>query len=630
MEVLIAFIKSLLKKFTNKSLMNKTENQEKKLKEIFIRLLLITVSGVIVYSNSFNASWHLDDYGAIVNNFRIKDLSATVKSLVFNPRGICDLTFAANYYFSRENVFGFHVANLAIHLISAYMVYFLISLTIILSEINDVDESSNFRNLPLLGSLIFLTHPIQTQAVTYIIQRYTSLATMFYLMSLVFFIKSRMNLLETNSKFFSKKYLPFYFSSLICAFLAMRTKEIGVTIPVIFLLYALIFFKFSKKDIRITFISLSPYFILLLIILILRIFLVSPDFSGLETAIDSSFKDPIARITHEQYAITSINVILTYIRLLFFPVNQNIYYTYQISDSIFSNYTYLSILSHIGILIFAAVMFRKSRLIAFGVFWFYITLSVESGIILIGDVIFEHRLYLPSVGFVIFFIGLLLLKIKWKNLFYAFTFVIIALLSIAAYNRNFVWYNDETLWNDSIAKSEKNSVAYYNLGNLYLHKNLYDEAIKKYLKVLEIDPKYREAYNNLGVALAKSKRYDEAIESFKAAIRLNKHYSPAIGNLGKTYREKGENSLLLDAALNLFESGEYYAKKRMFKEAIISYQELINLIPESTAAYGNLGMIFMLLNEKKFARENFKKILNYDPKNEAAKRFLKEIDKNEK
>jgi len=109
----------------------KVRSRNNALKGIVLRLLFIAVLAVIIYSNSFNASWHLDDYSSILGNYKIKNLSKSFQDIIPNPRGICDFTFAVNYYFSGPNVFGFHVINLIIHIISAFMVYFIIRLTLI-------------------------------------------------------------------------------------------------------------------------------------------------------------------------------------------------------------------------------------------------------------------------------------------------------------------------------------------------------------------------------------------------------------------------------------------------------------------------------------------------------------------
>src|SRR4030067_1635610 len=100
-----------------------------KFKVMFIRLSLIIILALIVYSNAFNATWHFDDNPSILQNYNIKDLLKSLKDIPSNPRGVCDLSFAVNYYLNGTDIFGFHLVNLLIHIVSAFMVYFLIKFT---------------------------------------------------------------------------------------------------------------------------------------------------------------------------------------------------------------------------------------------------------------------------------------------------------------------------------------------------------------------------------------------------------------------------------------------------------------------------------------------------------------------
>ena len=605
----------------------KVSSQNNALKGIILRLLFIAVLAVIIYSNSFTASWHLDDYSSILWNHKIKNLSKAFQDIIPNQRGICDFTFAVNYYFSGPNVFGFHVINLIIHIISAFMVYFIIRLTLIIYNGEDSDSlPGQLENLPLAGSLIFVAHPIQTQAVTYIVQRYASLATMFYLIALVFFIKARMSFIKSNGKFFSKHHFPYYLCSFVCALLAMRTKEIAATIPLILLLYDFIFFKKTEKKLKDTLFYMIPFFFLVLIIIVLRVYFVSPDFTELGDSIDRGLNDPSADITRGEYAITSINVILTYIRLLFLPMNQNIFHIYPISSSIFSNYTYLSLFVHLAIIVFAVVIFKTSRLISFGIFWFYITISVESSIILIGNVIFEHRLYLPSLGVVFSLVGMVLLKVKWEKISYIFFLIIITMFSMQTFNRNLVWKDELSFWNDCLSKSKDNPspIAYLSLGNFYSDKKLYDASIVKYIKALEIDPNYFRAHNNLGLVYWKKGKLKEAIKEYQIAIKLNPDFADVHNNLGNAYSFQGffkdaiaeykaaleSEPQMVDAHNNL---GNVYNAQGRLDDAIAEYKAVLKLDPNVTEAHYNLGVVYRSKGLLSEAAEEFKNALKIRP-----------------
>jgi len=376
------------------------------LKNIIFSLIFITILGTIIYSNTFDASWHFDDNTAIVENYSIRDLKGTV--LGGGSRWIGFISFALNYHFGKLDVFGYHLVNICIHLISAILVYFLVLLSFKTPYLKDTKISHYKASLSLASGLIFVAHPIQTQAVTYIVQRFTSLATLFYLFSLVLFIKARLQNLG-GKRFYSPSHLGCYLGSLLAAYLAMKTKEISITLPAIILLYEFCFFSPSLRALLRKLPYLIPFLLTFFIVPLSRYGIGLIGISGGTFIGIAEVGDVIGQATQEtkaiprtHYLLTQFNVIVTYIRLLFFPVNQNLDYDYTISRTLFEFPTLLSFLFLVFTVIFGVWMFRRSRLISFGIFWFFVTLSVESSIIPIRDVIFEHRVYLPSVGFVIF------------------------------------------------------------------------------------------------------------------------------------------------------------------------------------------------------------------------------------
>jgi len=376
-------------------------------KHIILSLLAIIILGTIIYSNTFDASWHFDDHTAIVENYGLRNLRTTFLGIRAS-RWIGFTSFALNYHFGKLDVFGYHLVNISIHLISAVLVYFLVLLSFKTPYLKGSKISHYAASLSLASGLLFVAHPIQTQAVTYIVQRFTSLATLFYLLSLVLFIKARLYNLE-EKRFYAPSHLACYCGSLLAAFLAMKTKEITITLPAIILLYEFCFFSTSLRELTKKLPYLTPLLLTFFIIPLSRygvgLFGISGGtFIGIAEVgdvIGSATQETVA-ISRTDYLFTQFNVIVTYIRLLFFPVNQNLDYDYPISHTLFEFSTLFSLLFLISIVIFGVWMFKKSRLLSFGIFWFFITLSVESSIIPIRDVIFEHRVYLPSVGFVIF------------------------------------------------------------------------------------------------------------------------------------------------------------------------------------------------------------------------------------
>ncbi len=203
--------------------------------------------GILIYSNTLHSPFHFDDEYSIVRNFSIRNLSNLGAIWHFWPtRFITYLTIALNYHFNHLNVFGYHLFNLVIHLGSAILAWWF-ALLLFSTPAMKGKKIAGYANLiAFFVGLVFVAHPIQTQAVTYIIQRSCSLATLFYLASLNLYVKSR--LLQQEGKSL-RVWMPYYGSSLITMVMAMFTKEMTITLPLMVLLYEACFLKqeYSKS-----------------------------------------------------------------------------------------------------------------------------------------------------------------------------------------------------------------------------------------------------------------------------------------------------------------------------------------------------------------------------------------------
>jgi len=399
--------------------------------------LLIAISTFLVYSNTFYAGFHFDDTPHIVENYSIRKLS-NWSDIIRGQRGVAMLSFAINYAMGGLNVIGYHIANLVIHITNGILVYFLIFLT--LDRINSYKGIA--KKIAVYTALLFAVHPIQTQAVTYIVQRMETLASMFMLIGLLLFIKG-----AETSKTASRVFL--YIAAAASYLLGFYSKEIAITLPAIIILYDYCFL--SEGNLKKLF-SRWPIYGVLLVILF---FLAAPTFTGLQetpgevasggpvsggpaSSVPLSRETPTAgfgvqSITPKEYLFTQFNVLIYYITLLFAPVNQNLDYDFPLSKGLFEipqvkegtvlNYPipppFVSLIILLAIIGFALYLLIKNppplekekkvgilhhgRLIAFSILWFFIILSPTSSFVPIIDVVFEHRLYLASVGFFVLF-----------------------------------------------------------------------------------------------------------------------------------------------------------------------------------------------------------------------------------
>ena len=336
----------------------------------------------------------------IEDNIAIRSLSNVKAWWGFIPsRPIGFLSFALNYHFHRLDVWGYHLVNLAIHIVNAVLVWWLVMLTMATPVMRDQPIARHKGAMALFTALLFVSHPLATQSVTYIVQRLASLATLFYLLSLALYVKGRLG--EDNK---DKRVFFFYAGSILCAVLGMLTKEIVFTLPFALVLYEFSFIKTDTWRIDLKDRGIQIPAIILGIFVVLFFLNFSFDiFKPIPPLLYQGYDYPI---TAWEYLLTQFSVILTYIRLFIVPVNQNLDYDYPISHSLFEWHTVFGMLSLAGILFLGIFLFRRYRLISFGIFWFFLTLSVESSIIPISqNVIFEHRTYLPSFGFFLVLTG---------------------------------------------------------------------------------------------------------------------------------------------------------------------------------------------------------------------------------
>ncbi len=354
-------------------------------------IAVIICLGGFVYSNTFFSSFHLDDFHSITENPFIRDLHNLHHIWIFWPcRFITYLSIAFNYHFNGLHVGGYHLFNLGIHLATAIFVWWLVLLTLSTPAMNG-DKIIRYANaIALFAGLVFAAHPVQTEAVTYIVQRAASMAALFYLASLCFYIKSRLLQPPGLKRFY-------YFFSLIAALMAMFTKETAITLPLMILFYEFSFLKTKRSfDWR----PLIPFLLILFVIPLTMLLTRSVNFQEMRRAAEAP-----AGITPTHYLLTQFRVMATYMRLAFFPYAQNLDYDYPVYKNLFEWPVWASAMLLIAILFGAKQLFSKYRIVSFFILWFFLTLLPEAGFIPIKDVIFEHRLYLPLAGYSVFLAG---------------------------------------------------------------------------------------------------------------------------------------------------------------------------------------------------------------------------------
>jgi tetratricopeptide (TPR) repeat protein len=577
-----------------------------------IAIFIIILS---VYSNTFDASWHFDDELSILKekSLHVDELSweKAKKIFLFTPeerkkiyRPAARLSFALNYYFGKDDVFGYHIVNLSIHFLASIFLFLFILHTLNLPLVK-AKYGPNSYSVALLGAVLWAINPIQTQAVTYIVQRMASMAGMFYIMSMYFYLKGR-----TSQNRFPK--MTHFFFCLATAILAFASKENAAMLPIsIFLLDLFLIQGLERKNIKK---NVYAFLALILIPLALALVLSGPSiFSPNHLLSGYEYR----QYTLLERLLTGPRVILFYITQLFYPMPNrlNLLHEISISKSLMNPPT--TILAIVSIFLVIGITIINSKrwpLLSYCVLFFFLNHLIESTIFNL-ELIFEHRNYIPSM---LLFVPMAILIVRGIDFFsskktmQAVFCIFIALVLVgqghSTFTRNSVWKTDESLWLDTINKSpnlprphhnlgkyystlgqrekeiaeyelalgletgphgETRHVTHYNLALAYSAMNEEDEAIRHFEKAIEMYPEFSDAYASLAAMLIRKRKYDEAFDYLIKALTYNDN-SPA-----------GHHNL-----------GVVLLKKRRFDDAVSEFKKALATEEKSATTLFGLGVAY--------------------------------------
>ena len=577
--------------------------------------LLLALGVMAIYSNSLGGEWLYDDYAAVFGNPAVQQLSdpgASLSRLVGNfvgahPRPLVSLTFSLNYLFGKNIPLTFHLTNVAIHTLAAFCLFGLLRRT--LARLPQTASSASI--LAFTTALLWSIHPLQTEAVAYITQRYESLMGLFVLLTLLCVSRSAS----------SRHSEPWLVAASLSCLLALASKEVAVSLPILVLLYDRTFLAGSFRE---AWRARRPLYLAFLLAWALfgwnQAHIHGRQFAGFGLT---------ATLPWWRYAMNQPAVILHYLRLVFWPHPLVLDYLWTPAPSIGPLLPGFFV---IGSLLAgtAVALVRAPRWGFLGAFFFLI-LAPTSSIMPILDLAVEHRMYLPLAplltGLVLGLYGLAhgtiarraSLAVPLRRTALVVGALAVALMGSLAYLRSEDYQSGISIWLDTILKRPNNPRAHSNYAHALYQAGRTDEAIREVRIALAYVPGNAVMHDNLGAFLNDKGRHEEACAEFQLAIQLNPGEPKFRTNLAKASLEQGDSQkaegiLTTVLAMNPgyvpahFELGNLFRAKGDPGKALAHYREAVRLQPGFTLAHWGVGI---LLLEQGHLQESLDAFRNY-------------------
>ncbi len=598
---------------------------------------MICLAILAAYHNSLSGPFVFDDETAVLDNPTIRQLwpvwrpLAPPGDLTVSGRPLANLTLAVNYALTGTNTWSYHAFNLAVHLLAALTLFGVVRRTLAgsgsqrlpargkppgkgpsppasrrglppLPESAAVARPGHPTFLALAITLVWALHPLQTEAVTYIVQRVESLMSLFFLLTLYCFIRS----VE------ARRPRRWQACAIAACFLGATTKEVIALAPVLVLLYDRTFIAGSfaeawRRRWRLHLALAGTWVVLAGMVAS----------TGWNRNGTSGFD---IGVPPSAYWLTQFEAVARYLWLSFWPHPLVFEYgTFWVKDAA-EVLPYAVVVVPLAIATLVALW--RWPVGGFLGAWFFGILAPTS--IMPGRIqmIVEHRMYLPIAALItLVAIGVgarcgragIVALLAWA-----------AALGGLAESRNLVYRDARSLWIDTVARRPGNDRAHNNLGNALVDAGLIADGIVHYQTALRIRPDYPEAHSNLGNALLKTGRVAESIAECQASLKLEPDYAKAHNNLGNALLEAGRVQEAInhyDRALQLrpgdakthYNLGNAWLKLARPADAIAEYQVALRLQPNDSEARYNLGNAFFVAGRAPEAMEQYILALQIDP-----------------
>lgn len=552
----------------------------------FFCLLLVAV-GSGIYSNSLEGPFFYDDIASIVENKALRQLwpplwltniGSPEKGL--DGRPVVGFSFAINYAIGGLNVRGYHLVNVAVHILCALALFALVRRTLLSAKLR-LRFGAAADGLAFSCALLWIVHPLQSQCVNHIVRRAESLTGLFYLLVIYCIIRTA----ESHRHRWSV-------AAVLACGLGMGSKEVMVTAPLMGLLYDRVFLSFSWRQLSTRwglFAGLAATWLILAALMWTTPHGRSIGFSG--------------GISSWDYALNQCWVMVTYLQHVLWPYNLILDYGVPIVPLPLGEVTaYAGVV--VALLLLTAAAWWYQPMFGFLGAWFFVILAPTSSFVpIVNEVGAERRMYLPLAGLVVLSVVVGYLALQWmakqrRRTQYSMTarigvVLVVALAivwSVGTIRRNRDYRSSLAIWQTVVERAPRNPRGYDGVGRALGLEGRTDEAMTYYRRAIEVDPDYADAHYNLAILLQTKGNTDEAIHHYRSALELDPHFVEVHNNLGNALRSKGN-----------------------IEEATAHYRKALEFDPNYIEAYNNLASALKTQGREDEATEYYRRSIQIDP-----------------
>lgn len=617
----------------------------------------IAAAGIAAYANSLSCAFVFDDIITIVQNSNIRSLGAWLGGIDYSRvvRPLFQFSCAINYALGGLDPRGFHIFNIGVHILSGFLLFGIVRLTLSSERLRQ-EYGSKATAVALAVALVWVVHPLNTQAVTYLCQRCESMMGLFYLLTLYSFIRCMTP---------GRSRVPWLVLTVAVFILGMLTKEVIITAPLMCLFYDYFFLpgplKRSLARNKVVYLSLAAAW-LAAVAAQLPVIQQYPETLAGETG---AYSPPV-------YLATQAGVIAHYLRLVFLPYGLVLDYAWP--PATLSVSLVLSALLVVSLLSLTVRLTWKKHPAGFLGIWFFLILGVTSSFLPLEDAAFEHRMYLSSAAVITLAAAVVLRVLRGRpaagTAGIVLTVAAVGTLAALTALRNRDYRSELSIWQDTLSKRPgnhrawacaamaldklgrtgeaaagyrealrlvpKDAATWYNYGNVLYKLGELDKSLESYRKALGLDPGRAEYYLGLGTALKALGKQEEAIAAFSSGLGTDS-LDPGLHHcLGVVLSEAGRPAEAVsnfsralagdpDNPLTNLQMGIALLKLGRYRAALYYLGRARELLPGSVEAENNLGIALMRLGRLGEALGHFERALELDPGNGAVLRNIERI-----